>query len=283
MESINLDSVLKNIYTLQVLEMKKRSIIFEKEYFSKNGNIIPTNELKEGISYDEYFSCFKYLVKHKPEVRNQVFTLLQKVFLFSAGHDMMFKKKLKADMFMTVPMEEFIYPKLSEAAKEKYNDMSVMEGNPNLASNMEGLNKLVFTYLGTQSLLYFLYLNDFQFPKGWKKFYPEIHEEILNILNNSKITIGEFLHALIDSKCKIMIEIFSEIHDSESREIYLEKIKALKEKKHKETNNFAHVNLPVTYFLNNPLTDFMNFTFEIPIFEKDTSISPKMNLSKKDD
>lgn len=130
---------------------------------------------------------------------------------------MMFKMKLEANMFNSVPIEEFIYPILSEAVKEKYNDTSVMKENPNLKTNLERIDNLVFTCTELQSLLFFLYWND-------------------------------FLHELIDFKCKIMSEILNEISDPKLRTVYLKKVETLREEKHEETNIFTYVRLPITIF-----------------------------------
>ena len=72
---------------------------------------------------------------------------------------MMFKKKLNADVFVSIPMDNLIYPMLVEGIKEKYNDVSVMCENPNYENNIKGIDKLTYIYTELQSLLYFLYCN----------------------------------------------------------------------------------------------------------------------------
>ena len=45
-----------------------------------------------------------------------------------------------------------------------------------------------------------------------------MNEYILSILKETKITIGEFLHALIDYKCEWIRETLEEIADSSLKE-----------------------------------------------------------------
>ncbi len=265
MESISLDKVLRNVYDKHVLLIREKNIELEREYFTQNSSSIPLSEIIEGTSYEDNFMYFKEKVKNgTDDEMNRIFIFLQDYFLFSYGHDMMFKKKLEADIFNSVPMEDFIYPKLSDAVKEKYNDVSVMRENPNFNANMEDIARMVFTYIEMQSLLYLLYWSDFQFPNKWEDLFPDTHKEILDILNSSGITIGDFLHALIDFKCKTMSEIFNEIGDTQLRKTYLEKVETLRKEKHEETNKFAHVKLPITYFLDHTLSDFFDMEFKTP-------------------
>lgn len=276
MEIIGLDKVLKNLYDNRVLFIRSKNIELERKYFTENSNRIPMGEVMQGSSYEDCFMGFKDTVKNSTDYKlSQIFMLLEEYFLFSS-HDMMFKEKLNADIYTSVPMEDFIFPKLSESVKEKYNDISVMRENPNFNANMESIDRLVFTYTEMQSLLYLLYCCDFKFPNGWERICPDTHEEILKILNKSGMTIGDFLHALIDYKCKTMSEIFSNISDPRLRRTYLEKVEALKRKKHEETKSFAHVNLPITYFLDHTIQDFMNMKRISPILQ-DTA----PNRSKK--
>lgn len=258
MESISLDSVIKNMYDKRVSFIREKNIELEREYFTQNNDHIPMNEIMQGASYEDHFMNYKKLVKRASDNEiSQIFMLLQEYFLFSF-HDMMFKMKLDADIFTAVPMEDFIYPKLNEAVREKYNDLSVTRENPNFKKNMQSIDRIVVTYTEMQALLYLLYCNDFQFLNGWQRLFPDTHEEILRRLNNSGMTIGDFLHALIDFKCKTMSEIFGEIVDLKLRKKYLEKTKNLRGEKHEETKAYAHVNLPVTYFLNHTIIDFLD-------------------------
>lgn len=257
MEATSIDTVLKNIYDARVSYIRHKNIELEREYFTQNSAFIPMSEIMQGASYEDHFMNFKSEVKEANTAElDQIFTLLQEYFLFSAGHDMMFKKKLEADVFTSVPLD-FIFHKYSLAVRGKYNDVSVMKENPNHDANINGIDNLAYTYTEVASLLYLLYCNDFSFPNNWEGLCPDTHEEVLTILKESGMTIGDFLHALIDFKCQRMIDIFSEIANPTLKKTYLDKVLELKKQKHKETDGFAHVNLPITYFLDHTYTDFI--------------------------
>lgn len=76
-------------------------------------------------------------------------------------------------------------------------------------------------------------------------------------------------------------EIFSEINNPQLRKNYLEKIEALREKKHEETKGFAYLTLPITYFLDHTFLDFMNMEHKSPILEDTTPTKAKKILLPK--
>ena len=268
--SANIDDVIKDMYEKRVEYLRGKNIELEREYFTKNVDSVPMGFIMAGSSFEEHFESFKDAVKNGNEYDiNQYFMILQEFYLFSAGHDMMFKHKLKADIFNSVPIEKLIYPRLSNAVKEEYNDISVMPENPNYDSNINGIAKMVYTYTELQSLLFFLYCYDFQFPNRWEDLYDDTHQDLVDILNQSQMKIGDFLHSLIDFKCDIIDAIMGEIYDEQLRTIFLEKNAKLREEKHKETDGFAHVNLPVTYFLDHTMIDFINMKPKSSILSED--------------
>ncbi len=279
MESISLDTVVRNIYNNRVEFIRNKNIELEREYFTVNSKNIPIREIMYGASFEDHFAKYKTAVKNGNESEiSQIFMLLQEYFLFSYGHDMMFKKKLEADIFTSVPIEDLIYPKLLDTVKENYNDISVIRKNPNFKANIDGIDRLVFTYNELQSLLYLLYCNDFQFPNSWEELFPDTHENIINILDKSGMTIGDFLHALIDFKCKMMTEILSEIGESKLRADYLKKVETLKKKKHTQTQTSIYIDLPITYFLNHSIMDFLNGNFSQPSILYDDATAKKRKL-----
>ena len=272
MESVSLNTVIRNMYNNRVSFIRNKNIELEREYFTANSESIPMGEIMQGASFEDHFASYKTVVKNCDENEiSQIFMLLQEYFLFSFGHDIMFKKKLEADIFTSIPIEDLIYPKLLDTIKENYNDISVMQENPNFKTNIDSIDRLVLTYTEIQSLLYLLYCNDFQFPNGWEELYPDTHEDIINILDKSGMTIGDFLYALIDFKCKMMTEILSEIEEPKLRADYLKKVETLKEEKHAETKTFNHVGLPITYFLNHSIMDFLNGNFSQSSILDDTT------------
>ncbi len=266
----NIDKVIRDMYEKRVDYLRGKNIELEREYFTENVATVPMGFVMKGASFDDHFESFKEAVKNGSEYEiDQSYMILQEFYLFSAGHDMMFKHKLKADIFNSVPIEELIYPRLVEDVKEDYNDVSVMKENPNYDSNIDGIAKKVYTYTELQSLLYFLYCYDFQFPFGWQRLYEDTHHDLIDILNKSEMTIGDFLHALVDYKCNIMDGILDEISDEQLRTNFLQKAAKLREDKHKETSGFAHVDLPVTYFLDHTMIDFINMKPKSSILSED--------------
>lgn len=286
MKPITLDEALRNMYDNEVSFIREKNIELEREYFSTPGNT-PLEEIMQGASYEDNFTVYKREIKtgDKEDAEN-IFMLLREYFLFSYGHDMMFKKKLEADLFTTTPMEDFLYPKLEEAVKAKYNDISVMEQNPNFGKNIEGISRILETYMDMQSTLYLIYCSDFQFPRGWEKMCTGSAQDVIEALNKSNITIGDFLHALIDDKCKTIKEILNEIDDPQLRKEYLQKLEELRSEKHKETSEFAHVDLPITFFLDHTIADFIKMERKSPLLaEEKPKVAQKLYVpgNKKDD
>lgn len=255
---ITLENVLKGQYKTIKLFVKSKNIEAEREYFSDPNNNVPLMDLLSGKSYDENFEDFINCAKEgNDNTLSQMFSLLQEFFLFSAGHDMMFKTKLKADIYVSEPMDTLIFPRLESAVKTQYSDFSFIEENPNREKNIEGVKRTVHVFTELQSLLYLLYCNDFQFPNGWENLFPGMHDEILSILKEDGMTIGEFLNVLIHHKCDKMKNIFSHVEDFRLRSKYLQKIEDLRKTKLEETSQFAHIHLPVTYFYNHSFLDFL--------------------------
>ncbi len=263
---INLDTIIRNRYKRNSSHIRVKNMELEQIYFSNPKSRIPISEIMQGKSYEEHFISFKAAVKRNNAYEiSQIFSLLQEYFLFSAGHDMMFKTKLKADLFVTKPMDDFLYPILSQAIHDRYNDISIMQENPNFEANMKGIERIEYVYNELQSLLYFLYCYDFQFPDGWTNLFSDAYPEIIKILEESRITIGEFRTAFIDYKCQIMRDIMKEIPDFKLRMSYFKKIADLKKEKQQEESKFADVDLPITYFLTHTISDFINMPPKSPI------------------
>lgn len=255
---VTLENILKEQYTAMKLFIKSKNVEAEREYFNDPSNNVPLVEMMNGKSYEENFEYFKRHAKEgNEETLNQIFSLLQELFLFSAGHDMMFKTKLKADIYVSEPLDTLIFPRLESAVKAKYSDFSFLSQNPNREKNIEGVKRTVHVFAEAQSLLYLLYYNDFQFSNGWEGLFPGMSDEILTILKEDGMTIGEFLNVLIHHKCNKMKDIFSHVENFRVRSKYLQKVEDLRQAKLEETSKFAHVHLPVTYFYDHTFLDFM--------------------------
>lgn len=273
MKTISLNEVLRKIYDERTEFVRSKNVELERKYFTKNSERIPMGEIMIGSSYEDHFVRFKEIAKNgNANELEKMFKLIRDYFLFSNGHDMMFKKKLEADLFTSVPIDELIYPMLSEAVNDRYNDVSVMKENPNRDTNIECIDRLVSDYIDVQSILYLIYCNDFIFPDYWK-LHPDAHEKVLNILNNSGMTIGDFLRALTNFKCNKMEEIFGMVEDPELRNHYLSEVESLKKEKHEYTKSFYIAPLSITYFLDH--TIFMNFERKSSILDVEDTSFPK--------
>ena len=252
MESVSLNTVIRNMYNNRVSFIRNKNIELEREYFTANSESIPMSEIMQGASFEDHFASYKTVVKNCDENEiSQIFMLLQEYFLFSFGHDIMFKKKLEADIFTSIPIEDLIYPKLLDTVKENYNDISVMQENPNFDEKkyFEKLNKK-FKEEEEREKKIIMEMKT-----------PDTHKDIIDILDKSGMTIGDFLYALIDFKCKLMNEILSEIEEPKLRANYLKKVETLKVEKHAQAKTSTHVDLPITYFLNHSIMDFLNGDF----------------------
>lgn len=279
MEDLNLEEVIRKMYDSRVEYIKDRNIKLEREYFSKNRYNIPVGEILADTSYEEQFEYYKEAIENGTDDEiEEIFELLEAYFLFSSGHDMMFKKKLEADIFLAPPIKSLIYPMLEEKVKESYNDVSVMRKNPNLDKNLKEIDKIVYTYMELQSLLYLLYCNDFQFGDGMEGLFPNIYEEIINTLDESNMTIGEFLHALVDHKCEMMSDVLSNINSTENKEKYLKELDTLQRKQHEETDTLTNVSLPITYFKSHTMLDFLEENITRSSILEDTSKKQKKKI-----
>lgn len=261
MSNLSLKEVVSGYYNDMIEHIRGINIELERESF---GEMLdhPVFYLFHGASFEENFRCFKKIARKSNETEvSGIFNILQELFLFSYGHDMGFKTKLMADYYVSVPMDELIYPLLEGEVASKYNDLSVMPENPNYEANTQGIFEIVKKYFDLQSLLYMLYCNEFNFCSGWEKLSPGNASELIEILNASGMTVGDFLHALIDFKGGIMRSILGEIGDPLLRAKYMGMIDELIQSKHADTNTFANLKLPVTFFLNHTINDALDIMF----------------------
>ncbi len=277
MENKSLDQVIKFIYDDQVNRIRQKNNELEREYFTIHKDTIFFGEILDGLSYDDYLVQLKAVMQQgNPYPIESAWGILQDYLFFSMGHDMIFKKKLQADIFTTVPLENLIYPRLVEDIKEKYNDVSVMRNNPNCDENFRKIAEIIYTYMEMSSLLYLLYCNDFQFPQHWQQVCPTTHEEVLKRLQQSDITIGKFRHALVENKCTLIKEVIEEIKNSELKQQYQARLNQLRIEKHQEVEETFDRKLPIAYFLDHTVFDFMNDTSLHPsVLDENTSKSQK--------
>lgn len=254
----NLDNLIKYLCESKSIFITSKNMELEREYFSSYRNNVPLREIMQNASYEDHVYNYKEAFKDANEEDLQgMMTILEEYFFFSNGHDMMYKMKLEADMYVTPFMDDFILPLLSVQVKKRFDDDSVSGNNPNAEANTDEVNKIVNMFIDLQSLLNLLYCNDFQFPRGWQGISSENHQQIIEILDESEVTIGDFLHALVDYKCGILLDIVLQIGDTKLKEEYVRHVDELRKAKHEEIGTFIHIGLPVTYFLTHTIMDFI--------------------------
>jgi len=183
-------------------------------------------------------------------------SILNNIFYFSYGHDMVYKEKIKAGCFMHEILP-IIQVEMETEIKELFNDLSVIPENSKYQKNIEAITSIVAKHRDFNSLLFLLYVNEWQFPSDWQKLYPQNAHELEIMINQSNITIGDFLNALVEFKIVSIKDVFLAIENPKLREDYLHIISGLEAGKKKEVANLGHIHLPVGYFNTNTMQDFV--------------------------
>lgn len=280
LENLTLDELIRKMYDNMVQDLKRKNILTEREYYTENRNYIPFGDMLDGTSYYDQFEEMKAEIK-EPNISEYqiklIFETMESLFLFSRGHDMMFKHKLNGDCFCSVPIESIIYPRLQKTVKSRFNDVSVMVENPKLEENISEIWRLIYNYQEFSSLLFMLYAHDWQFSNGWKQFFSESYDFLLKELQETDLTIGTFLYELVGYKCKMMEEVLQCIDNLTLRQKYLDKLTKLKQDKQEEIASYASKELSVSFFLKHTVEDFIHREPEssIPSTKKRTPTDSK--------
>ena len=259
MRSLDLNSYIKKSYDERVLFIRHNNIDSEREHYSSDLTRYPSRKIMQGASFDDHFQSFKEMVRtaNRNDI-SRVFMALESYFLFSYNHDSVFKDKLQANGFVSIPFTDYIYPMLHKEITDKFDDYSISFENKEADENLNTIDSIFDKYTDVQSALYLLYCNNFKFPKGWEILFRNTSNEVVRILNESGITIGDFLNMLVDYKCDIIDSILKEIGNDELREEYLNKSKKLREIKHEEIKHNENIDLPITHSLNSSFLDSDN-------------------------
>ena len=238
-----LEEKVKKSYEEIISHIKATNKEIERKYFAENMNNYIFRDALNGRSFDECFDSLKKDIESGDKNNiSLAYVTLNNILLFSYK-DEVFKAKLKADNFVSSPIDNLIYPLLLEKVKELYGDSSDI--------SEEALRKIICIYRDLQSLLFFLYFHDFQFIPGWKALCPNTYQAIIDILNESGMTIGDFLNALVDYKCNIMEGIFNIIQNKNIKDYFFSVIIELRKSKHEEIKKYPNINLPITSILDN--------------------------------
>lgn len=258
MSNLDLKHVIKKVQIAYEVKISRATDSLEQEYFNNPNNLVPMRVILSSGSFDQQFDNFSEFVRNaSPNELDKIFKLISNFFLFSPGYDIVFKSKLLADMYTSNLMNSSTYKMMEEAIMSKYNNMSVMPENPNYDNNMRDIEEMVVTYYDVQALLNALYCNDFQFPVNWKDLCHNGKDDALKILQKSNMTIGEYLNSVIDHKCSILVSIFSKVENARLKNEYLARIQVLRDEKKGEVNNYEYRNLPIAYFYDHKLEDYM--------------------------
>jgi len=242
-----LEDRVKKSYEDLVSHIKATNNEIERKYWAENMNNYIFRDALNGRSIDECFDSMKKDIGSGDKTKiSLAYVTLNNILLFSYK-DEVFKAKLKADNFVSTPIYNLIYPLLLEKVKELYGDSSDI--------SEEVLRKIICTYIDLQSLLFFLYYHDFQFIPGWEALCPNTYQAIIDILNESGMTIGYFLNALVDYKCNIMEGIFNKIQDKNKKDYFFNVIIELRKSKHEEIKKYPNINHPITSILDNTILE----------------------------
>lgn len=238
-----LEDRVKKSYEDLVSHINTSNEEIERKYCAENMNNYIFRDALNGRSFDECFDSLKKDIGSGDKTKiSLAYVTLNNILLFSYK-DEVFKAKLKADNFVSTPIYNLIYPLLLEKVKELYIDSSDIRE--------EEIKKIICTFIDLQSLLFFLYYHDFQFIPGWEALCPNTYQAIIDILNESGMTIGDFLNALVDYKCNIMEGIFNIIQDKNKKDYFFNVIIELRKSKHEEIKKYPNINYPITSILDN--------------------------------
>ena len=238
-----LEEKVENSYEEIVSHIKATNNEIERKYFAENMNNYIFRDALDGRSFDECFASLKKDIGSGDKIKiSLAFVALNNILLFSYK-DEVFKAKLKVDNFVSTPIDNLIYPLLLKKVKELYGDSSDI--------SEEEIKIIICTFIDLQSLLFFLYYHDFQFIPDWETLYPNTYQDIILLLKESGMTIGDFLHALVDYKCDIMEGMFNIIQGKNKKDYFFNLITELRKSKHEEIKKYPNINLPITSILDN--------------------------------
>jgi len=255
--NVSLKQVIRNIQANYEVKISSATELLEQDYFNNPSNLVPMRFILSSASFDQQIENLSSFAKKADiEELEKIYRLVSNFFLFSVGFDFVFKSKLQADMY-TSCLVGSIYKMMEDAITSKYNDLSVVPQNPNYSKNLKGIENTIITYYDVQALLNTLYCNDFQFPENWKDSCHNGTDAALKILQESNMTIGEYLNGLLDFKISILTGIFSKIDNVQARNDYLAKIQVLKDEKKGEIASYEYSNLPIAYFYDHTLEEYM--------------------------
>lgn len=254
-----LDKVIQIIYNANITSIKRGNIKGEMAEFGPFiSQILGYSKPVETCYAREMENMQEAVSTASVSDLNQILTILEDVFYFSKGHDMVYKKKIESDCFMHEPLDDLILPQIQSEVRSLFNDISVLPENPHREKSISIIESIVAKHIDFNSLLFLLYTRDWQFPRDWQQLYPETSNELEEMIQNSTITIGDFLNSLVDFKAGEIKKVLLGIKDLKLKEEYLKKVDSISSVQKSEITSFSHTHLPVGYFKDKTMMDFLN-------------------------
>lgn len=252
-----MDRYVEKMFDKKVIDIEKANDIFERDFFSKNYYRIPSGEILRGMSFNDNMEKLKAIAKEgRKEDLDAVFESLRDFFFFSAGNDMIYRKKLEADSYRDVPIKEIILPLALEEVHNKYGDDILF--HPERRVVIQFVDNTLNNAILISTFLYFLYCDDFIPTKNMKKKFPSSCDRITKKLGCHSITIGDYLNYLVKLKCDKIRCVFADVQNEELKSEILERVAELQRSKMIEISQLYNANLHICYFFNHSVYEFVN-------------------------
>lgn len=254
-----IDEYVERIYDFKTKDLEENNDAFERDYFGRNYYRIPNGDLLKGLSFNDNLRIYKEVARDcSLDDLNTIFESLRDFFFFSAGNDMIYREKLKADSYRDVPIKDFILPIIQADAHNKY---TCDEGfHPARRTVINTIDSIVNNGIIMSTFLYFLYCDDFIPRAGMKRLFPSSYNRVIEKLSNLPITIGDYLRALVDFKCEKIKSVFEEVSNKELKNEMMQKIEELRQTKYDEIKELYNSNLQICYFFNHTVHEYINST-----------------------
>lgn len=245
MESI--DEKIKTWFSIYNENIRKNKIKNDKEYFKQTTGM--------EFSIDEHIEMFKKQAKNNDDEQlDGMFTVLEKGYLFSVGHDFMYRKSMRANNYTTPLMESLFLPIFTDKVKTVLRNSKILKLDPKSREVVETIFNILCELDELQTIFNELYAGEFS--NGLEMDIKD--SRLLRLMNKYGITVSKYLHALVDEKCNLMVSVFENIQDEKLKEKYLNMVEDLRKRKHKEIDSFPMSPLPIQIFFHYTMEEIMD-------------------------
>ena len=259
MSTKSMDEYVERMFDKKIQDIDKTNDIYERDFFRGNYFRIPKGNILKGLSFNDCLKKFKCIAFDSDRSDLcAIFESLRDFFFFSAGNDLIYRKKLEADSYHEVPIKEIILPVILDDIHKKYGDDIYF--HPTRNSVVQNVDNTINKSFIISTFLYFLYCDDFIPTRNMKKKFPSSYEDITSTLILHPITIGDYLIALIKFKCDKFRDVFSVVPDEDLRKEFLNRVDDLQRDKIKEVSNLYNANLHICYFFNHSVYEYVSNT-----------------------